>query len=89
MIFISAKQFQLRTYGPVGIKNILYIRMVYLYQLEIRKKDIVSEVCFKYLENFNYYEYLNSISFHPPVMIITTLVFFYIRRKILLKGEKH
>ena len=41
------------------------------------------------LENFSYYEYLNSISFHPPVMIITTLVFFYIRRKILLKGEKH
>ena len=32
---------------------------------------------------------LNSISFHPPVMIITTLVFFYIRRKILLTGKKH
>jgi len=41
------------------------------------------------LEEFSYYEYLNSISFHPPVMILTTLVFFYIRRKILLKGEKH
>jgi len=66
------------------------MRMVYLYQFEIRKKDIVFRVCFnRVLENFSYYEYLNSISFHPPVMIITTLVFIYIRRKILLKGEKH
>jgi len=39
----------------------------------------------KILESFDYFEYLNSISFHPPVMIITTLVFFYIRRKILLE----
>ena len=42
----------------------------------------------KILESFDYFEYLNSISFHPPVMIITTLVFFYIRRKILLAGKK-
>ena len=65
------------------------MRMVYLYQFEIRKKYIVFRVCSNGMENFIYYEYLNSISFHPPVMIITTLVFFYIRRKILLKGEKH
>ena len=38
----------------------------------------------KILESFDYFEYLNSISFHPPAMIITTLIFFYIRRKILL-----
>ena len=43
----------------------------------------------KILESFDYFEYLNSISFHPPAMIITTLVFFYIRRKILLAGKKH
>ena len=43
----------------------------------------------KILESFDYFEYLSSISFHPPVMIITTLVFFYIRRKILLAGKKH
>ena len=43
----------------------------------------------KILESFDYFEYLNSISIHPPVMIITTLVFFYIRRKILLAGKKH
>jgi len=43
----------------------------------------------KILESFDYFEYLNSISFHPPVMIITTLLFFYIRRKILLAGKKH
>ena len=42
----------------------------------------------KILESFDYFEYLNSISFHPPAMIITTLVFFYIRRKILLAGKK-
>ena len=65
------------------------MRMIYLYQFEIGKKDIVFRVFFKDLENLSYYEYLNSISFHPPVMIITTLVFFYIRKKILLKGEKH
>ena len=40
------------------------------------------------MDEFSYYDYLNSISFHPPVMIITTLVFFYIRRKILLAGKK-
>ncbi len=28
----------------------------------------------KILESFDYFEYLNSISFHPPAMIITTLV---------------
>ena len=65
------------------------MRMVYLYQFEIRKKYIVFRVSSNGMEKFSYYEYLNSISFHPPVMIITTLVFFYIRRKILLKGEKH
>jgi len=27
----------------------------------------------KILESFDYFEYLNSISFHPPAMIITTL----------------
>jgi len=43
----------------------------------------------KILESFDYFEYLNSISFHPPLMIITTLVFFYIRRKILLTGKKY
>ena len=43
----------------------------------------------KILESFNYFEFLNSISFHPPVMIITTLVFFYIRRKFLLAGKKN
>ena len=43
----------------------------------------------KILESFDYFEYLNSISFHPPAMIITTLVFFYIRRKILLAGKKN
>ena len=43
----------------------------------------------KILESFDYFEYLNSISFHPPIMIITTLVFFYIRRKFLLAGKKH
>ena len=43
----------------------------------------------KIMESFDYFEYLSSISFHPPVMIITTLVFFYIRRKILLAGKKH
>ena len=43
----------------------------------------------KILESFDYFEYLNSISFHPPVMIVTTLVFFYIRRKILLAGKKN
>ena len=51
------------------------MRMVYLYQFEIRKKYIVFRVCSNGMENFSYYEYLNSISFHPPVMIITTLVF--------------
>ena len=65
------------------------MRMIYLYQLEIRKKVYSLLSCCMLLENFSYYEYLNSISFHPPVMIVTTLVFFYIRRKILLKGEKH
>jgi len=43
----------------------------------------------KILASFDYFEYLNSISLHPPIMIITTLVFFYIRRKILLAGKKH
>jgi len=43
----------------------------------------------KILESVDYFEYLNSISFHPPVMIITTLVFFYMRRKFLLAGKKH
>ena len=43
----------------------------------------------KILESFDYFEYLNSISFHPPAMIIITLVFFYIRRKILLADKKH
>jgi len=43
----------------------------------------------KILESFDYFEYLNSISFHAPVMIITSLVFFYIRRKILLAGKKN
>jgi len=47
------------------------------------------ELLAKILESFYYFEYLNSISFHPPVMIITTLVLFYIRRKILLAGKKH
>ena len=65
------------------------MRMVYIFQFEIRKKYIVFRVCSNGMEIFSYYEYLNSISFHPPVMIITTLVFFYIRRKILLRGEKH
>ena len=50
---------------------------------------IFKEFRAKILESFDYFEYLNSISFHPPVMIITTLVFFYIRRKFLLAGKKH
>ena len=41
------------------------------------------------MDEFSFYDYLNSISIHPPVMIITTLVFFYIRRKFLLAGKKH
>jgi len=43
----------------------------------------------KILESFDYFEYLNSISFHPPVMIMTTIVFFYIKRKDLLAVKKH
>ncbi len=41
------------------------------------------------LENFSYYDYLNSISFHPPIMVITTLVFFFIRKKFLLDEKKN
>ena len=57
--------------------------------IKIWNWDIVIRNYEKILESFDYYEYLNSISFHPPVMIITTLVFVYIRRKILLAGKKH
>jgi len=32
------------------------MRMVYLYQFEIRKKDIVFRVCSNGMENFSYYE---------------------------------
>ena len=52
-------------------------------------KYSLSKLLAKILESFDYFEYLNSISFHPPAMIITTLLFFYIRRKILLAGKKN
>ena len=60
-----------------------------IFAIKAIPKDIVLGIIYKILESFSFYEYLNSISFHPPLMIITTLIFFYIRRKILLKGEKH
>jgi len=44
------------------------------------------------LQGNNLEKYLGlsqQLSFHPPVMIITTLVFFNIRRKFLLAGKKH
>ena len=89
LTFISAKLFSYKLMVLLELKTFYTLEWFIYINKRLEKKDIVSEVCFKYLENFNYYEYLNSISFHPPVMIITTLVFFYIRRKILLKGEKH
>ena len=42
----------LRTSDFIEIKNILYIRMVYLYQLDNWKKDIVLKVCFKVIGKF-------------------------------------
>ncbi len=39
--------YQLKISDYFGIKNILYMRMVNLYHLEIRKKDIVSKVSFE------------------------------------------
>ena len=64
--------------------------MINLNQTRIKRWGIVlGNYEKKILAPFDFYEYLNSISFHPPVMIITTLVFFYIRRKILLAGKKH
>ena len=38
------------------------MRMVYLFQFEIRKKYIVFRVCSNGMENFSYYEYLNSLN---------------------------
>ena len=38
------------------------------------------------MDNFSYYDYLNSISFHPPLMIITTALFFFILNMIALGG---
>ena len=37
-IYYISKYLSVKKSDYVGIKNILYIRMVYLYQLEIRKK---------------------------------------------------
>ena len=33
-------------------------------------------------------EYFSTLSFHPPVMIIATTLFFFIRRKIIMEGKK-
>ena len=33
-------------------------------------------------------EYFSTLSFHAPVMIITTTLFFFIRRKIIMEGKK-
>ena len=55
----------------------------------IKKKEdnIRSE---SYYPDSNYYlDQDNAPKETPPSMIITTLVFFYIRRKILLAGKKH
>ena len=34
-------------------------------------------------------EYFSTLSYHAPVMIITTGIFFYIRRKIIMEGKQH
>ena len=72
-----------------NLTNILYKMLIYLNQLKFERWNIVLGITSKILESFDYFEYLNSISFHPPAMIITTIVFFYIRRKILLAGKKN
>tara|TARA_Y100001933_G_C18771343_1_gene468328 strand:+ start:66 stop:203 length:138 start_codon:yes stop_codon:yes gene_type:complete len=33
-------------------------------------------------------EYFSTLSYHAPVMIITTSIFFFIRRKVILDGKK-
>tara|TARA_B100000965_G_scaffold383403_1_gene382606 strand:+ start:485 stop:610 length:126 start_codon:yes stop_codon:yes gene_type:complete len=33
-------------------------------------------------------EYFSTLGFHAPVMIITTAIFFYIRRKFIMEGKK-
>tara|TARA_B100000945_G_C20368194_1_gene590700 strand:+ start:1145 stop:1270 length:126 start_codon:yes stop_codon:yes gene_type:complete len=33
-------------------------------------------------------EYFSTLSFHAPVMIITTALFFLIRRKIIMEGKQ-
>ena len=71
-----------------------YFQFILSYDLYKSKNKLnlfysFSNLKIKSLENFSYYEYLNSISFHPPVMIITTLVFFFIRKKFLLDGKKN
>tara|TARA_Y100001978_G_C23502243_1_gene341549 strand:- start:374 stop:499 length:126 start_codon:yes stop_codon:yes gene_type:complete len=33
-------------------------------------------------------EYFSTLSYHAPVMIITTGLFFFIRRKIILDGKQ-
>lgn len=33
-------------------------------------------------------EYFSTLSFHAPVMIITTSIFFFIRRKVIMEGKK-
>ena len=38
ILIILVNTYQLKTSDYIGIKNILYMRMVYLYQLEIRKQ---------------------------------------------------
>ena len=60
-----------------------------IFAIHVAFVNLPAKIRAKDLESFDYFEYLNSISFHPPVMIITTLVFFYIRRKILLAGKKN
>ena len=42
----------------------------------------------KILESFDYFEYLNSISFHPPVMIITTFSILLHKKEIFISGQK-
>ena len=32
-------------------------------------------------------DYFSTLSYHAPVMIITTTIFFFIRRKIILEGK--
>ena len=33
-------------------------------------------------------DYFSTLSYHAPVMIITTTVFFFIRRKVIMDGKQ-